>query len=104
LQSLLDRRHVALPALATVVNRVRCRTARQAAATVLERGRELCERSPHATALLNDGPDGSSEFQWLKSDLQDLANIEPGETGRVQQLQRRPSKKFLRATCAPRAQ
>src|SRR5262245_1865545 len=41
LQLLLDRRHVALPAIATVVNRVRCRSARQAASTFLEHVREL---------------------------------------------------------------
>jgi ATP-dependent helicase/nuclease subunit A len=101
LQSLIDRRHVALPALATFVARVRCQTAGDAATAFVSRVAGLVG-SPAGRAILNDGPDASPEFCWLKGDLLHLDDVQPHELGRVQQLQRRLERYFLTDKREPR--
>src|SRR4029077_17572201 len=56
-QSLLDRRHVARPAVARfVAERVRFASASEAGAAFLQRLVGLFAASPHANAILADGP------------------------------------------------
>ena len=104
LESLLDRRHVAVPAVGTFVRqRVRFATAPDAAGAFLDRIRQLFATSEHARAIVPDGPAASPEFRWLLEDLQHLDAISAEDPGRVQQLQRRLQRYFLTEAGKPRA-
>jgi ATP-dependent helicase/nuclease subunit A len=104
IQHLLDRRHVAVPAVARVVERTRLRDADEAGRAFVERIRRLLDASPHTRALLDGGPHDAAEFRWLRDDLRALAEIEGAGQGRVQQLQRRLQRYFIREGGKPRAQ
>lgn len=103
IQGLLDRRHLAAPAVAAFVERrVRWATATEAAAAFLDRLAGLFAPSAATRALLEDGPDGAAEFRRLRDDVLHLGEIPPSRAGRVQQLQRRLQRYFLTDQGTPR--
>ena len=120
---LLDRRHVALPAVAEFVRRqTTAPTAAAAASAFVERLRGLIDALPGRNALMNDGPRRSPEFAWLHGDLLSLVGdgtCRPALEGRVnggaeappyaefsparvQQLRRRLERYFLTKAGEPR--
>ena len=100
---LLDRRHVALPAVAGYVRRQAPRAnAGAAARAFVDRVRALLDRSPHREALLDRGPMGAPEFRWLHADLVALAHWPDDEVARTQQLRRRLERYFLTKSGEPR--
>ena len=63
IQSLLDRRHVALPAVRTFIARqVRVATSAEAAEAFVTRARDLFAQSAFRRASLADGPIACAEF------------------------------------------
>src|SRR5579871_4942169 len=103
LANCLDRRQVALPAVATFIDRyVRCRSSEEAAARFVAAVRDAIVRSPHADALINDGPSDAGEYRWLRADLQALNDFPVGDTGRVHQLEHRVGRYFLTDDGEPR--
>lgn len=105
IQSLLDRRQVAQPAVGRfVAERVRFTTAAEAGAAFLARLRGLFAASAAARTVLTDGPAEAPEFRWLLQDLAWIADSGPADTGRIQQLQRRLQRYFLTDAGRPRAQ
>jgi ATP-dependent helicase/nuclease subunit A len=103
LGTLVDRRHVALPAVRTFVSqRVTVEWPADAAAAFLTRVRNLFAASAHRKAILDDGPHLAPEFQWLHADLAGLDVFPAGEEGRVSQFQRRLERYFLTKDGKPR--
>jgi ATP-dependent helicase/nuclease subunit A len=103
LASLLDRRQVALPAIATFV---RASTAPPTAAGIAEafiaRLRAIIAASPDRAALADDGPREAPIFRWLRADI-DALDHWPVENGaRVQQFRRRLERYFLTTNGTPR--
>ena len=102
LAGLLDRRHVAGPAVAAFVRRHEpARSAADIAAGFRERLHREVVASRHGTAILRDGPHGSPEFRWLAADLEGLATG-PTDPVRVVQLRRRLEQHFLTKNGEPR--
>ena len=101
---LLDRRHIAVPAVASFVRRQAAgATAAEAAASFVAALRQLLLRSPHRAALMDHGPQGSPEFRWLHADLSSLdAFVGAPDLPRVQQLRRRIQRYFLTGDDEPR--
>jgi ATP-dependent exoDNAse (exonuclease V) beta subunit len=101
---LLDRRHVAVPAVATFVKqRAAAATAEVAASAFIATLQDIVTRSPHRAALLDRGPIGSPEFRWLHADLSQLGAFSvPGDLPRLQQLRRRIERYFLTKAGDPR--
>ena len=100
-EEMLDRRHVALPAVATFVQRSSAASAPEIVDAFLDRLRRLLAGSPHRTALLDCGPD-APEFRWLHADLTSLDELSSGTMARVQQLRRRLERCFLTGKGTPR--
>ena len=110
--SLLDRRQVALPAVAHFVARqASAPTAAGAGLRFVNRLRDRLDGTSHRPALLNDGPVGAPEFAWLRADLTTLADlaaalsgpdVQPEAPARVQQLRRRLERYFLTKSGEPR--
>jgi ATP-dependent helicase/nuclease subunit A len=102
LASLLDRRQVALPAIASFV---RASTAPPTAAAIadafLARLRSLVGASDRA-ALFDDGPAGAPAFRWLRADLDALDRWPVDDGARVQQFRRRLERYFLTMNGTPR--
>jgi ATP-dependent helicase/nuclease subunit A len=102
-EELLDRRHVALPAVASFVNRHGALSGADAADAFLARLRGVIDSSLHRSALLDDGPSGSPEFEWLRADLQALGSFSAeADLARVQHLRRRVERYFLTKKGEPR--
>ncbi len=100
---LIDRRHIALPAVAAFVKRqAGAGTAVEAAASFVERVRQRLAASPDRAGLVDDGPLGAPEFRWLHHDLQNLEAFLTAEPARVQQLRWRLERYFLTKAGAPR--
>jgi ATP-dependent helicase/nuclease subunit A len=75
LAQLLDRRHVAMPALASfVVRHAEAATTAAIARAFVERVGRVVSSGLDGEALLNDGPVGAPEFVWLLRDLEALAD------------------------------
>ncbi len=103
LAALVDRRHVALPAVAGFVARHRgAASAAEAASSFVARLRARFDASPARATFLADGPASAPEFRWLMDDLTNLAGLEDAEPGRVQQLRRRLERYFLTQDGKPR--
>jgi ATP-dependent helicase/nuclease subunit A len=101
--SLLDRRHIALPAIASFVRRQRGPdSAAEAAAIFVRRLRDAVHDSPSRPALVGDGPVRSAAFKWIAADIERLPTLESGAPAEVQQLRRRFERYFLRKDGAPR--
>ena len=102
-EEMLDRRHVALPAVAGFVARGRAATAADAADAFLDRLRALLFTSTHRTGLLDAGPHGAPEFKWLHADVMALDDLSGATTmARIQQLRHRLERYFLTGKGAPR--
>ncbi|HKW01168.1 MAG TPA: UvrD-helicase domain-containing protein [Vicinamibacterales bacterium] len=103
LEACLDRRQVALPAVARFVERhVRHRTAPEAAAEFVERLRSLVGTSIHRPALLDRGPAGMPEFDRLRADLAALDEFPATDPAQVQHLRRRVERYFLTSSKSAR--
>ena len=101
--SLLDQRHVALPAVRGFVARATgSTTAAEASAKFVRRLRDLFDESPHRTPILEDGPHRAPEFRWLHADLGALDVIPADDPARVQQLRRRLERYFRTKDGKPR--
>ena len=94
LAQLLDRRQVALPAVATFVKqKVRVKSPDEAARTFVDRVRAVFEGRE---AFLADGPRGVAEFRWVAADAARLAQgADAIPVGDVPQLRRRLERYFL---------
>jgi ATP-dependent helicase/nuclease subunit A len=102
LGGLLDRRHVAVPAVAEFLRRRGAIDgAADAAAAFAARIRELTA-SRHRSALVDDGPLGSPAFHWLREDLVGLDGAGEIDAVRVHQLRRRLERYFLTRAGLPR--
>jgi ATP-dependent helicase/nuclease subunit A len=103
IDALLDRRHVALPAVAGFVRRhAGCPNAASAGDAFVGRLRDLIRHSPHRSAMLDDGPVGSAEFVRLQSDLASLDRWPAGDSSGVPHLRRRLERYFLTRDGKPR--
>lgn len=100
-EELLDRRHVAVPAVATFVQRLPPGTASAVADAFVDRIRQLLQDPAHRSALLEMGP-GAPEFRWLRADLTSLDELSGQTMPRVQQLRRRLERYFLTSKGTPR--
>ena len=100
--ALIDRRQVALPAIATFVAQHNGpATAAEASARFVARLRVELPAMTRA-ALVDDGPNGSAEFRWLATDLANLDDLPVGDPVRVQHLRRRLEAYFLTKGGDPR--
>jgi ATP-dependent helicase/nuclease subunit A len=103
LTSLIDRRHVVLPAIADFVARQPGPpTAAAVGARFVDRLRALFAASSQRSAILDDGPAGSPAFRWLAADLAGLEAFPADDPARVQQLRRRLERHFLTSNGTPR--
>ena len=110
--ALLDRRQVALPAVADFVRRqTAVPTAARAALAFVNRLRDRLGGSADRASLVNDGPLRSPEFAWLHADLTSLDELAarltdsgeaPDGPARVQQLRRRLERYVLTKAGEPR--
>ncbi len=101
-QELLDRRHVALPAVASYVARLSGPgTSAGVAAAFLASLRAVIDASPHRAALLDDGPN-LPEFERLRLELTRLDALPADDTARVQRLKARLEDHFLTKSGTPR--
>ncbi|HEY7473424.1 MAG TPA: UvrD-helicase domain-containing protein [Vicinamibacterales bacterium] len=109
--ALLDRRHVALPAVAEFVRRqATAGTAVAAASAFVHRLRDRLDGFAGRSALIDDGPLRAPEFAWLHADLTSLDDLAarlasgdaPEGPARVQQLRRRLERYFLTKNGDPR--
>ena len=94
LAQLLDRRQVALPAVATFVKqKVRVKSPDEAARAFVERVRAVFEGRE---GFLADGPRGMAEFRWVAADTARLAQgADAIPVSDVPQLRRRLERYFL---------
>ena len=101
---MLDRRHIALPAVAEFVRRRAADVSPDEAAASFIRGLQtVLAHSPHRRALLDQGPMGSAEFRWLRQDLTSLDAFRiPEDMRRLQHLRRRAERYFLTQAGEPR--
>ena len=101
---MLDRRHIALPAVAEFVRRRSADVNPEDAAAAFIRGLETAlAHSPHRRALLDQGPMGSAEYRWLRQDLTSLDAFRiPEDLRRLQHLRRRAERYFLTLAGEPR--
>ncbi len=102
--ALLDRRHLAVPAVASFVKRRAAdATAGHAATAFIRRLRDILRLSDHRAALMEQGPQGSAEYRWLHADLAALDTFTvPEDLPRLQQLRRRIERYFLTQAGKPR--
>jgi ATP-dependent helicase/nuclease subunit A len=101
--SLLDRRHIALPAIASFVRRQRGPdSAAEAADVFVRRLRDAVYDASFRSALIDDGPVRSAAFKWIAADVERLPTLETGDPAAVQHLRRRFERYFLRKDGAPR--
>jgi len=102
LGELLDRRQIAVPALSRFVDfRTHVDTAADAAAAFIGRARQIFD-SPHRAALIDDGPRGVPEYQFVREDLLRLTAAPSHDAASVQQLRRRIEAYFFTLAGAPR--
>ncbi|HUL72030.1 MAG TPA: UvrD-helicase domain-containing protein, partial [Vicinamibacterales bacterium] len=103
LKQSLDRRQVALPAVATFVERhVRCERAADASSAFVARLRAALDQFLHREALLDAGPRRSPHFERLRADLTSLATFPADDPAEVQHLRRRLEHYFLTTAGKPR--
>ena len=100
--SLIDRRHVSLPAVRTFVGPDdSSATAAAASLRFLTRLHAEVALAPRAE-LIDDGPHSLPEFQRLAADLVGLEHVPADDSARVQQVRRRIEQYFLTKDGKPR--
>lgn len=100
--SLIDRRHVALPAIAGFVRRqTSVTTAEDVAAGFVARIADVMRHSSWHEAFF-EGPSLAAEYRWLAADLRDLPAVAAAGPARAQQLRRRLERYFLTQKLEPR--
>jgi ATP-dependent helicase/nuclease subunit A len=104
LATLLDRRHVALPAVASFVARRRdVGSAEEIGARFLRRLRAAAlEPAARRAALLMDGPHGAREFAPVAAELAGLQTVDTIVPEHLQALRSRMERYFLTQAGAPR--
>jgi ATP-dependent helicase/nuclease subunit A len=103
LEHSLDRRQVALPAVAMFVARhVRCDSAADAAAAFVARLQSALAGFLHREALLDGGPRRSPDFARLHADLTSLDALPGKDPAEVQHVRRRLERYFLTTAGKPR--
>ncbi|MEO8482340.1 MAG: UvrD-helicase domain-containing protein [Acidobacteriota bacterium] len=103
LSTLIDRRQVGLPAVASFVKREPGPPNAAEAGARFVRALQLALASlAGRTALLVDGPTRSPEFEWLSAELAGLDEFPAGDPVRVQHLRRRLEAYFLTQKGEPR--
>jgi hypothetical protein len=101
--ALLDRRHVALPAVAAFVKRSATpASAGEVAAGFVAALRAVLESSSRVDGFLADGPGAVPEFQRLRDELGRLGALPADDAVRVQQLRRRLKRYFRTQQGTPR--
>ncbi len=103
IQSLVDRRHVARPAVARFVAGRPIHRAADAADRFVGHLRAAFADPAVCRAILDDGPQNAPLFRWLAADLRVLDALPRGDAARAQQLHRRLERYFLRKDGQPRA-
>ena len=99
----IDRRQVALPAVARFVKtRVRHADAADVASDFIARLEAALGDPSHRAALLDAGPRGLPEFERLRADLLSLDAFPKRDQAQVQQLRRRVEAYFLTKDKKPR--
>ncbi|MCC7008627.1 MAG: UvrD-helicase domain-containing protein [Acidobacteria bacterium] len=102
LASLLDRRQVAVPAVAAFVGRAgHVGSVANVTEAFVRRLGDVFDRADRA-ALVGDGPQPAPGFQRLVSDLASLDALRQAGPARVQQLRRRLERYFLTRAGEPR--
>ena len=102
LAALLDRRQLALHAVAHYVRRAAPAGGAAGVAAAFVASLQRVFASPHRIALLDDGPHASPEFGWLRQDIVTMDRVlDQGPAG-AQQLRRRLERYFLTKDGAPR--
>jgi ATP-dependent helicase/nuclease subunit A len=99
--SLVDRRHVALPAVASFVGRQPAFDATDIGTRFLASVRGVLGPDERG-AMLEDGPVHAAWFRWVARDLVALDAIAADAPGAVQQLRRHLERYFLTKDGAPR--
>jgi ATP-dependent helicase/nuclease subunit A len=103
LASLLDRRQVARPAIATFLARhPNVTDTSEVARRFVARVKDVCTAPAIRRAIVDDGPAGAAEFCWLAEDLGRLDEIAEAGPARVQLLRRRIERYFLTQAGKPR--
>jgi ATP-dependent helicase/nuclease subunit A len=103
LASLVDRRHVLLPAVAAFVSRHEgMPTAEAVAAVFLDDVRSVLATA-EARPVREEGPHGAPDFDWLAADLSGLDEFSATDTARVRQFEGRLREYFLRDHDTPRS-
>jgi ATP-dependent helicase/nuclease subunit A len=101
--SLLDRRHIALPAIGTFVRQhPSAGTSAAVGERFVRRISDSLAQFSGREALLRHGPGGAASFRWLAKDLSALASFPSGDPARVQQFRRRLERYFLTKAGSPR--
>jgi len=103
LASLVDRRHVLLPAVAAFVSRHEgMPTAEAVAVAFLDDVRAVLE-APEARPIRGEGPLGAADFDWLAADLSRLDEFPATDAARVRQFEGRLREYFLGNEGTPRS-
>ncbi|MEO8070882.1 MAG: UvrD-helicase domain-containing protein, partial [Acidobacteriota bacterium] len=101
--SLLDRRQIALPAVASFVARhSRGETAEDVGARFISRIDDVFTLSLYRSAILDDGPAAAPEFRVLAASIASLDRFPVAAPGRVHQLRRQLERYFLTKDGKPR--
>ncbi len=105
LSTLIDRRQVALPAVAHFVeHNPGPPTAAEAGARFVRALQQALSGLPERASLLEEGPDAAPEFRWLAGELAALDTFPAGDPVRVQHLRRRLEAYFFTLGGTPRKQ
>jgi ATP-dependent helicase/nuclease subunit A len=103
LASLVDRRHVLLPAVAAFVSRHEgMPTAEAVAAAFLDDVRSVLA-APEARPIRDEGPIGAPDFDWLAADLSRLDELSATDAARVRQFEGRLREYFFSDHDTPRS-
>lgn len=103
LMALLDRRHLALPAVASFVRRGGAvGSAADVGRAFVRRLAGAIEMPTRRPALIEDGPHGAPGFRWLAADLRMLDTLADADPARIRQVRRRVERYFLTRSREPR--
>jgi ATP-dependent helicase/nuclease subunit A len=103
LATLLDRRHVAVPAVETFVGQhAGIGNVTDVCSRFVERVREVLSGADVLDTLVTDGPAGAPEFGPVATDLQRVMTVEPADHARVRALRTRLERYFLTRDGKPR--